>query len=615
MYLQQIKLHNFRKYGSIDDEAGLTLELDPGMNILVGENDSGKSCVIDAIQLVLFDESHGWLRIDDDDFYPCSDTLRIECEFSDITDHEARNLLEWFSFDEDGSYRLRVVLRAERRVSGIWMEIKAGPDQEGAALTKEARRFLCATYLKPLRDAEKELSPGRRSRLARILGSHPAMSNPAGGKHPIVDAVGMANDAIRTYFGSEESDGHAVFKVISNNLESLRREGSGLTPHIDLDTPVLQRILEKLTLGFGSGSVKPGLGSQNLLFIAAELLMLKQERDWLKLALVEELEAHLDPQAQLRVMQFLEKEAADNLQLIVSTHSPILASAAALEGLTIFRNGKAFPMHADATKLNPGDYAFLRRFLDATKSNLFFATGVIIVEGPSENLLFPILAKIVTGNDLAKYGVSIVNVGSTALLRYAKIFHRADGTAMGIPVACVTDRDIPPAEAKAKHLIRAERKTEVDFTDEQLKSALAKKREQLCSQDVALFVSPGWTLEFDLALSGIGKFVNRAVRLAEATDTSSSFLTPESTEYSDAVNEADADYDTWQSTLSPLNMACEIYAALAKKRASKAAAAEYLAQILEAEFLKDAVGVRKLINGDIKLSYLVGAIKHVTGTK
>ena len=44
------------------------------------------------------------------------------------------------------------------------------------------------------------------------------------------------------------------------------------------------------------------------------------------------------------------------------------------------------------TKLEPKDYVYLERFLDVTKSNLFFAKGVIIVEGWSEEILIPALA-------------------------------------------------------------------------------------------------------------------------------------------------------------------------------------------------------------------------------
>lgn len=65
--------------------------------------------------------------------------------------------------------------------------------------------------------------------------------------------------------------------------------------------------------------IHPGLGELNLLFIAAELLLLKHdETGGLKLALIEELEAHLHPQAQLRFLEFLsEKTVVQSVYLFL----------------------------------------------------------------------------------------------------------------------------------------------------------------------------------------------------------------------------------------------------------------------------------------------------------
>ena len=55
-----------------------------------------------------------------------------------------------------------------------------------------------------------------------------------------------------------------------------------------------------------------------------------------------------------------------------------------------------------------------------------------MVEGDAENILIPVIADIL-GYPLEKYGVSIVNVGSTAFLRYSRIMVRKDGHNIGIP--------------------------------------------------------------------------------------------------------------------------------------------------------------------------------------
>lgn len=66
-----------------------------------------------------------------------------------------------------------------------------------------------------------------------------------------------------------------------------------------------------------------------------------------------------------------------------------------------------------------------------------------MVEGDAENILIPVIADIL-GYPLEKYGISIVNVGSTAFLRYSRIMERKDGADIGIPVSVVTDCDVKP---------------------------------------------------------------------------------------------------------------------------------------------------------------------------
>lgn len=119
------------------------------------------------------------------------------------------------------------------------------------------------------------------------------------------------------------------------------------------------------------------------------------------------------------------------------------------------------------TGLQKGDYLFLQRFLDSTKANLFFAKGIIMVEGDAENILIPVIADIL-GYPLEKYGVSIVNVGSTAFLRYSGIMVRKDGNTIGIPVSVITDCDVKPYDIDPE---TKERK----FNEKTAESAQAEK--------------------------------------------------------------------------------------------------------------------------------------------
>ena len=155
------------------------------------------------------------------------------------------------------------------------------------------------------------------------------------------------------------------------------------------------------------------------------------------------------------------------------------------------------------TKLDSKDYVYLQRFLDVTKSNLFFAKGVIIVEGWSEEILIPALAKKM-GYDLTEKEVSIVNVASTAYLHFANIFLRQDkNEQMKIPVSIVTDLDNRPEEdGSFIALDKLEGKAKTKYDN------LAILKKELEETKIKLELAEQWTLEWCLYQSTClsGKF-------------------------------------------------------------------------------------------------------------
>lgn len=97
MYLRSIHIKNFRKLQDF------SVEFIEGLNLLVGENDCGKSSIIDAIKLVTGTQSNDWYRLAKDDFYTDgstrADELKIVCIFKGLTPEEIATFLEWASLD------------------------------------------------------------------------------------------------------------------------------------------------------------------------------------------------------------------------------------------------------------------------------------------------------------------------------------------------------------------------------------------------------------------------------------------------------------------------------------------------------------------------------------
>jgi putative ATP-dependent endonuclease of OLD family len=606
MFLSELKIWNFRKYGSGDSGApGLHLQLNKGLNLLVGENDSGKTAIVDAIKFVLQTQSYDYQRLEEEDFFlppgiepkdaNRAKSFKIECIFRgfDAENNEAANFLEWLGIEKDCSgndrYFLKVTLNSERKDRKITYDIKAGPDDEGTQLDGTARDFLRVTYLKPLRDAERELIPGRRSRLAQILKSHEAFSLVPEAEHPISKIAESANKQIEGYFKGKDEDnkdiedqsGKTLLSDINEYLKDFFTEKEiNKIAKFTISGQSLSGILEKLILDLAEEN--SGLGSYNRLYIATELLLLKRTNYYgMKLLLIEEVEAHLHPQAQLRLIEYLQNEIAERsaVQIIMTTHSSNLASKVKLNNLIICKGDKAFPMGSDFTELEKGDYLFLERFLDVTKANLFFAQGVILVEGYAEEILIPVIADIL-GKPLTKHGVSVVNVQSTAFLRYSRIFKRKSGERIGVKVAVITDNDIKPDSG---------------FTEEQIKEKRTEKEARYNGNEIQTFISPDWTLEYDIALSGLKKEFYTAVL------TSDKII--------EVKQKVEVDFTSWTSEYkTDQEIAKAIYEDyILHKKNSKSIVAQCFAALL-----KECEGIKERIEADEKLKYLVDAIKYVT---
>jgi putative ATP-dependent endonuclease of the OLD family len=635
MYLSNLKLWDFRKFGSTSDfdikKPNLDLNFKNGLNVLVGENDTGKSTIIDAIKLVLRTHSYEWLRITDEDFFQDSERFRIEIQLQDLVDEEAMNFTEWLGWTGKGENAkpfLRLIYDATRKDSKIYpSDVHAGVDDEGYQLTAGAREYLKATYLKPLRDAKTEFVPKKNSRLSQILQGHEAFKGDEESHH-LVKLFKHFNLSIEKYFEAKKpkNDG-------SGNFEDLVEDNKGkeLKDKIDkfihdlydktknskfsVSEGKLKNILEKLELSI-ENEINPGLGTLNRLFIASELLHLgKLNWNGVRLGLIEELEAHLHPQAQMQIVETLQEEK--NIQLILTTHSPNLASKVKLENLIICNNNIAFPMGQQYTKLDSPDYSFLERFLDTTKANLFFARGVILVEGWAEEILLPALAKKV-GYNLTEKGVSIVNVASTAFLRYAKIFHRkyeqefngvkikvekydngfrifrdnseitedliteknekkfiewakVNYTEMKIPVAIITDLDVKPEDEDKKENGKSKKELEVE-----------KKKTKYNGQRVKTFVSPHWTLEYCLF---------------ESTSLNSKFI-----EIVKGIHTKTNWNDFAKGLTDKLN----------NKGLNKTEIAYQMARFLEEDSNKENPEI-KVSKEDVAIKYLIEAIKYVCG--
>lgn len=661
MYLSQIAIENFRCFG--EGSQRFELRLKPGLTALVGENDSGKTAVIDALRFALGTTDQEWYRLEDTDFREgaTSREIRIVCKFGGLSAQDKRAFLEYLTYGEDSgnepvffvNWNVKDTGEVRRGRPYRRPEVHSGKDGDGPTIVPEVRELLRAIYLRPLRDAEQALSAGRGSRLSQVLRHSEEVKegNCFDPKRLLSEQqlsvleIGKLLDELL----QEQQAIKGTRTEIDEHLTSLSLASEDITSSIKVsgaaekDDVRLRQLLEKLDLVL-QGAGKLGLGSDNLLFMACELLLLAREEEGSRLLLIEEPEAHLHAQRQLQVMRYMQKQAKEKgIQIIVTTHSPNLASAIELNNLVMIHSRRAFSMAEGQTRLEASDYRFLERFLDVTKANLFFARGVMIVEGDAENILLPTLARLI-GCDFTEHGVSIVNVGGVGLRRYARIFQRKGVTdeeedkQLDIPIACVTDMDVMPdcapgilEKVKAGEGFPATSKrrwrAKSDFDGQTaLEEHRNQKADKASGQRVKTFVSDEWTLEYDMALGpkdengsftgGIAEDVFVAACLAQNDDGINSgkkcpaVLTRSAMEEFAKLRGSSKEND---GCTSEEVLASKVYATFTKSTVSKAVTAQYLAERLKWKHDKHGLTSDDLRN--LLPKYLTEAIDHVTPSR
>jgi putative ATP-dependent endonuclease of OLD family len=244
---------------------------------------------------------------------------------------------------------------------------------------------------------------------------------------------------------------------------------------------------------------------------------------------------------------------------------------------------------------------------------------VILVEGDAENILLPTFAKKI-GRDLSQHGVSIVNVGSTAFLRYSNIFLRKDDKKLNLNISLITDVDVRPSIHEDKQTKNKKdefginvkgvdnKNIKVDMTpaeieDKRISSALEIRNK--FEDPIIAFVAPHWTLEYCIAKSCLSELFHQAVYICHKTKSKDYVYQEE--EKVQLVKAAKIEYEGWKDQLSDDEIAYNIYKKIMlDKKLSKAVVAQVFADLIIKADFDD-------VEADENLSYLVNAIKNVTG--
>ena len=426
MYISEIEIFDFRSFQSTKDEnneaKGCTIEFVDGVNVIIGHNNSGKSNLIKALDLVLNFGGNKKLKIDDFnknktivDLIDKPPKVKISVTFSESENEEefsddlvtASTWLTKLSYPysakltyifylpqkEHEDYKKEMQLIASDDIENYWLAIKyqflrkytsriySGNPEYKNVVDSETIKKIDFQFLDAIRDVNRDLFTGRNTLLREVIDffiDYDIKSNAKIEKKEQQKQIAKkrkdfseeAKKLIKKLQTRMKSGKKEMLSYARDTGASSEKSGPDFEGHI-LDTELYSalKLIVRQETGITIPATHNGLGYNNLIYIS--LLLAKMQKDasgdylgsnskTFPILAIEEPEAHLHPAMQYKFLKFLyENNKEKAKQIFITTHSPNITAAVNLDNIICFNRD-------DKGKLN---VAYLGKAFDKTETD------------------------------------------------------------------------------------------------------------------------------------------------------------------------------------------------------------------------------------------------------
>jgi len=422
--ITKLTLQNFKRFQSF------SVELDDKMNVLIGDNEAGKSTILLALDIVLSGSRSKIEKIGLDNLFNSTvvqDFLASEKRYEDLpvlfvelylneqNNHILNGKVNSDGFECDG---LRLTCEPSIHLSQEIKEI----------LAQDESNFPFEYYSINFTTFSGEPYTGYRKFLRHVLIDNSQISNEYALKS-YINAMYSSNVSDAERYKHQNEYRRYKEAYTTNVLSDLNSRLDSYT--FTIKTGSRANLETDLTIAENNITIE-NRGKGRQCFIKTEFALRNNRDIDLDIVLIEEPENHLSHVNMKKLVRKI--SASQDRQIFIATHSNLISARLDLRKAILLNSNNTQPVLLKQLRESTAKF-----FIKASNSNILayvLSKKVILVEGDAEFILMEAFFHTITGENLEMSDVHVISVGGTSFKRFLDL-----AVLLDIKTAVVRDND------------------------------------------------------------------------------------------------------------------------------------------------------------------------------